>query len=333
MLKKGDLMFKKLFGALCLILLLIGIVSAADINSTNDALNIDENNGDEIVNIDDEEMIKEDQKSSITIRFVNAVTGEEYGSLTNTIKEGGSWGIGMAKFNNMIANHKTFKLDGYKYTFTSWSGENGIVDGTQRFYCTGEDYTVTYYANYDKELLGRLTFTLNDEHGHNGHYMTYTDEADYKFTFKEPVDVEEGYEFLYYENAETGDKYNPGDNISIKYSEFKGQEMNVVVDAVYEKIVDNETENETDIDNDTVENADENNTVIGNDTVENKTTDDIRNDTENHTLQSDNSKISKVDIAKVVLGNHKTGIAFGFVVLLIAVVICVFIYLNNARIP
>ena len=216
---------------MCLLFLLIGIVSAVDMNYTSDTLNVDENNHDEIVKIYDGEILKEDQKSSVTIKFVNAITGEEYGSITNTISKGGSWGIGMAKFNNMIANHKTFKLDGYKFTFTSWSGENGIVSGTQRFYCTGVNYTVTYYANYDKVLLGRLIFTLNDEHGNNDHYMTYTDEADYKFTFKEPVDVEEGYEFMYYENAETGATYNPSDFISIKYSEFKGQEMNVVVNG------------------------------------------------------------------------------------------------------
>lgn len=316
-------MIKKLLGTLCLLFLLIGIVSAVDMNYTSDTLNVDENNHDEIVKIYDGEILKEDQKSSVTIKFVNAITGEEYGSITNTISKGGSWGIGMAKFNNMIANHKTFKLDGYKFTFTSWSGENGIVSGTQRFYCTGENYTVTYYANYDKELLGRLIFTLNDEHGNNDHYMTYTDEADYKFTFKEPVDVEEGYEFMYYENAETGDTYNPSDFISIKYSEFKGQEMNVVVNAIYEKIVDNDTaENETVIDNDT----DENETVIGNDTVENKTIDDITNNSENQTTQHNTSKISNDTHIKIALGNHKTGIAFLFVVFLIVVVICIFIY-------
>ncbi len=316
-------MIKKLLGTLFLLFLLIGIVSAVDMNYTSDTLNVDENNGDEIVKIYDGEILKEDQKSSVTIKFVNAITGEEYGSITNTISKGGSWGIGMAKFNNMIANHKTFKLDGYKFTFTSWSGENGIVSGTQRFYCTGENYTVTYYANYDKELLGRLTFTLNDEHGNNDHYMTYTDEADYKFTFKEPVDVEEGYKFMYYENAETGETYNPSDFISIKYSEFKGQEMNVVVNAIYEKIVDNDTiENETVIDNDT----DENETVIGNDTVENKTIDDITNNSENQTTQHNTSKISNDTHIKIALGNHKTGIAFLFVVFLIAVVICIFIY-------
>ena len=180
------------------------------------------------------------------------MTGDEYGSTTNTIKEGGSWGITMTKFNNMIANHKTFKLDGYKYTFTHWTGENGIVTGSQRFYCTGEDYTVIFYANYDKELLGRLTFKLIDEHGNNDHNMTYKDEANYAFTFKEPVDVEEGYKFLYYENADTEEKYDPGDVFSMKYVEFKGQDVTVVINAIYEKIPDNDTENETIIENDTM---------------------------------------------------------------------------------
>ena len=202
-------MLKKLLVMLCLLFLVVGIVSAADNNSTGDTLKTDEDNSNEIVEIQ-EVASDETPKSTITVNFVNAVTGEEYGSLSNTLAQGGSWGMGMGKFNNMIANHKTFKMDGYKYTFTHWSGDNGVVDSTQLLYCTGEDYTVTFYANYDKELLGRLTFIVNDEHGHNGHQMTYNDEADYKFTFKDPVDVEEGYKFLYYEHAKTGEKYNPG---------------------------------------------------------------------------------------------------------------------------
>lgn len=326
---------------LCLLFLVVGIVSAADNNSTGDTLKIDDDNGKEIVEIQDEKVVNENPKSTITVKFVNAVTGEEYGSLSNTLAQGGSWGMGMGKFNNMIANHKTFKMDGYKYTFTHWSGDNGVVDSTQLLYCTGEDYTVTFYANYDKELLGRLTFIVNDEHGHNGHQMTYNDEADYKFTFKDPVDVEEGYKFLYYEHAKTGEKYNPGDVFSMLYSEFQGQDVTVEVNAIYEKIAEDEPVNDTNgtgdngtvIDNSTTNETDDNTTVIDNGNAKNQTDTNSADDNKQADEIDDNDKQSGNDSAKGDEGNitsalskHKTAIAFTGLVFLVIVMISVLIY-------
>lgn len=322
---------------LCLLFLVVGIVSAADNNSTDDTLKTDEDNGNEIVEIL-EDASNENPKSTITVNFVNAVTGEEYGSLSNTLAQGGSWGMGMGKFNNMIANHKTFKMDGYKYTFTHWSGDNGVVDSTQLLYCTGEDYTVTFYANYDKELLGRLTFIVNDEHGHNGHQMTYNDEADYKFTFKDPVDVEEGYTFLYYEDAKTGEIYNPGDVFSMLYSEFQGQDVTVEMNAIYEKIAEDEPVNDTngtgdngtDIDNNTSDNGNETNgTVIDNGIGENETDDNgtvIDNGADDNEQSGNDSANSDEGNVTSILSKNKTAIAFTGLVFLVIVMISVLIY-------
>lgn len=322
-------MFKKLVVMLCLLLLVVGIASAAENNSTGDTLKTDEDKGNEIVEIQDAKVMNENPKSTITVKFVNTVTGEEYGSLTNTLAQGGSWGMGMGKFNNMIANHKTFKMDGYKYTFTHWSGDNGIVDSTQLLYCTGEDYTVTYYANYDKELLGRLTFIVNDEHGHNGHVMTYNDEADYKFTFKDPVDVDEGYEFMYYEHAKTGEKYNPGDIFTMLYSEFQGQDVTVEINAVYKKIAEDTPVNDT---NGTEDNGtDTNGTVIDNNSSNNETgthnTDDNKKIDDKNDDQSGNDSV-KSDDGNVtsILSKNKTAIAFTGLVFLVIVMIGVLIY-------
>ena len=338
-------MLKKLLVIFCLLFLVVGIVSAADNNSTDDTLKTDEDNGNEIVEIL-EDASNENPKSTITVKFVNAVTGEEYGSLSNTLAQGGSWGMGMGKFNNMIANHKTFKMDGYKYTFTHWSGDNGVVDSTQLLYCTGEDYTVTFYANYDKELLGRLTFIVNDEHGHNGHQMTYNDEADYKFTFKDPVDVEEGYKFLYYEHAKTGEKYNPGDVFSMLYSEFQGQDVTVEVNAIYEKIAEDDPVNDTngtggngtDIDNNITDNkTDDNGTVIDSNITDNETetngtaidngVDDNKQIDDNNDNQSGNDSANSDDgNVTSILSKNKTAIAFTGLVFLVIIMISVLIY-------
>lgn len=314
---------------LCLLLLVVGIASAAENNSTGDTLKTDADKGNEIVEIQDAKVMNENPKCTITVKFVNAVTGEEYGSLTNTLAQGGSWGMGMGKFNNMIANHKTFKMDGYKYTFTYWSGDNGIVDSTQLLYCTGDDYTVTYYANYDKELLGRLTFIVNDEHGHNGHQMTYNDEADYKFTFKDPVDIDEGYEFMYYEHAKTGEKYNPGDIFTMQYSEFQGQDVTVEINAIYKKIADDTPVNDTNgtgdngtvIDNNSSNNETvTNGTVIDNNSSNNETgthnTDDNKkidnkNDDQsgNDSVKSDDGNVTSI-LSKIKLLLHLQDLSF-----------------------
>ena len=80
-------MLKKLLVIFCLLFLVVGIVSAADNNSTDDTLKTDEDNDNEIVEIQES---NENPKSTITVNFVNAVTGEEYGSLSNTLAQGGS---------------------------------------------------------------------------------------------------------------------------------------------------------------------------------------------------------------------------------------------------
>ena len=324
----------------------MGIVSAADNNSTGDTLKTDDGKGNEIVEIQDVEVMNENPKATITVRFVNAVTGEEYGSISNTLAQGGSWGIGKGQFDNMIANHKTFKMDGYMYTFTYWSGDNGIVDGTQLLYCTGKDYTATFYANYDKELLGRLTFILNDEHGNNGVRTTYTDEADYKFTFNNASDVEEGYRFLHYENAKTGEIYNPGDVFSMPYSAFQGQDVTVEMNAIYEKIADDNPVNDTN--NTEVNGTGTNNNTTSNEinetttknNTDNKETDgngtsiDNSGDDNKKTNDTDDNIKKKVgdpdknndDNITATLSKHKTAIAFTGLVCLVIIILCALIY-------
>jgi hypothetical protein len=50
-------MLKKLLVMLCLLFLVVGVVSAAENNSTDDTLKIDEDNSEKIVEIQDEKVI------------------------------------------------------------------------------------------------------------------------------------------------------------------------------------------------------------------------------------------------------------------------------------
>lgn len=58
-LKEGDIIFKKLALMLCLLLLVVGIASAAENNSTGDTLKTDADNGNEMVEIRDAKVMNE----------------------------------------------------------------------------------------------------------------------------------------------------------------------------------------------------------------------------------------------------------------------------------
>ncbi len=146
------------------------------------------------------------------------------------------WNIGKNKYANQIAGYESCDYEGYHYTFDHWQDEDGnLVDGWIRFYRSDEgDYNKTITAVYNKEKIGSLRVNYIDTISHGGGGMNYTEHAtDYKHTFKKPADIPSGALFLYWEN-ENGTKYSPGDNLTIKYAEFKGIDKVVNVYAVYD---------------------------------------------------------------------------------------------------
>ena len=146
-----------------------------------------------------------------------------------------SWSIGKNTFDNQIANYKSCDYEGYHYTFDHWVDKDGnTVTPPYKVYWTEEDYNATFKAVYNKEKIGSLRVNYIDTISHGGGGMNYTEHAtDYKHTFKEPADIPSGALFLYWEN-ENGTKYSPGDNLTIKYAEFKGIDKVVNVYAVYD---------------------------------------------------------------------------------------------------
>ena len=146
-----------------------------------------------------------------------------------------SWSIGKNTFDNQIANYKSCDYEGYHYTFDHWVDKDGnTVTPPYKVYWTEEDYNATFKAVYNKEKIGSLRVNYIDTISHGGGGMNYTEHAtDYKHTFKKPADIPSGALFLYWEN-ENGTKYSPGDNLTIKYAEFKGIDKVVNVYAVYD---------------------------------------------------------------------------------------------------
>ena len=84
--------------------------------------------------------------SKITVIFHKMSSdGEVTDSISNVISS--TWGIGMAKFNNQVANKKysDFKYDNQHWVFDHWEDADGNkITGTQTLVATGEDFEVHY---------------------------------------------------------------------------------------------------------------------------------------------------------------------------------------------
>jgi hypothetical protein len=176
--------------------------------------------------------------SKITVIFHKMSSdGEVTDSISNVISS--TWGIGMAKFNNQVANKKysDFKYDNEHWVFDHWEDADGNrITGTQTLVATGEDFEVHYYAKYTHTPLGTLRVKYNDKFGNGGGSMNYTEHnTAYKHTFKVPADYpEDKVVFKYWEREDTGEKFNAGDTLTVKPSEFDGKELNITVNAIYD---------------------------------------------------------------------------------------------------
>lgn len=256
--KDGEFMDKLKTKVLILSLIMISLISissivAADINDTlsenHEGFNLSEETANDVPQSGDSKVLSsasskdqlkanDDGSSNVTVIFHKKCSdGDVTDSISNKISSGGSWGVGMAKFKNQVANKKysDFKYQGEHYVFSHWEDADGnTVTDTQRFYATGEDYEAHFYAIYDHSPIGSLTVNYIDNIAHGSGGMNYTEYGtNYKHTFKTPADIPDGAVFLYWEN-ENGTRYNAGDTLEIKSSEFEGINKVVNVYAVYD---------------------------------------------------------------------------------------------------
>ena len=143
-----------------------------------------------------------------------------------------------------MANQNSFTYDGYRYVFKCWRDDQTGQDvgPKQRTEFVkyidddgfGHNYTYSYTAQYTKTLLGRLHCEYIDNLGHGSGSENHTaDNVQYTHTFIEPADIPTGAVFLYWERNDTGDKFYPGDKMTVKPAEYKGIELNITVYAVY----------------------------------------------------------------------------------------------------
>ena len=185
--------------------------------------------------------------SNITVELVGLkdVDGNDVESkLSNKIDPGVIWTVKYAMFTDDIDRYKTYDANGYHYTFKHLIDPDGNVitdpDSYERnLRPDGTNYTVTYTAVYDAELIGNFTLNYIDPIAHGSGSWSSHDNygVDFTHTFKVPADIPNGAVFLYWVRNDTNEKFYPDSEdqgqFSITYEEFAGKDVTVTVYAVY----------------------------------------------------------------------------------------------------
>ncbi|MBQ1483129.1 MAG: InlB B-repeat-containing protein [Erysipelotrichaceae bacterium] len=175
-----------------------------------------------------EESPVKQEKIKITVNFVDIMNTNgttKTGSASSTLSEKvSSWRILAAKFKNQIP-YTDVSVQGTKYHFTGeWAYEDGSIVSIPMEFKYADynvDTTVNVHPVYEITEAARLNFYKIDNISYgsgswantSGSFTTYTN------TLKAPS-AKAHYQFLYWQDAETGKIYNAGDKYSIKASEI-----------------------------------------------------------------------------------------------------------------
>ncbi len=175
-----------------------------------------------------EEAPVKQEKIKITVNFVDIMNTNgttKTGSASSTLSEKvPSWRILAAKFKNQIP-YPNVSVQGIKYHFTGeWAYEDGsIVSIPMEFKYADYDVdtTVNIHPVYEITMPARLNFYKIDNISYGSGSWANTDGAftTYNNTLKTP-DPQPHYQFLYWQDAETGKIYHAGDKYSIKASDI-----------------------------------------------------------------------------------------------------------------
>ena len=168
------------------------------------------------------------EKIKITVNFTDILKTDgttKTGTASSTLSKNlSSWKILQAKFNNQVT-YKDFTVKGTKYHFTGeWAYEDGSpvsIPMEFKYDDFNEDTIINVHPIYEKIEAARLNFYKIDNISYGsgswantaGSFTTYTN------TLKAPS-AKAHYQFLYWQDGETGQIYNAGDKFSIKATDI-----------------------------------------------------------------------------------------------------------------
>lgn len=192
---------------------------------------------------DDEDEGENEDGSSVYKIKAHMVTmdGETIKTQNNPFSKGTGGTMNLKKLNAFTAimdnKNRNFTYDGNRYVFTHWVDDDGVVvDSSYKksMKADGKNHTLNYYAQYDVTPLGSLRVDYIDNFANGGGSENHSaDNVKYEHTFKEPADIPDEVEFLYWEREDTGEKFNPGDKLTVNPSEYAGKKLEIKVYAVY----------------------------------------------------------------------------------------------------
>ncbi|MBR4462593.1 MAG: hypothetical protein IKS51_08450 [Erysipelotrichaceae bacterium] len=183
-------------------------------------------------------------KIKITIHMCgirNTNGTEKTATISNTLSKGSGWNILKKKFeNNIPATEVNANGTIYRYTGEWIDSNGGTVEFPLRFQANDYEADVEfyYYPVYEVTLPARLEFNNIDNISTASHQWTNIDKfTGYTHTFKQP-ESQPHYQFVYWQDSETGDTYVAGDKRSIASSEIApGEVMKVYVYTVWQPSV------------------------------------------------------------------------------------------------
>ena len=233
---------KRLFGSLLAFCLVLNLLPAQVFADEGD-VPAEPVNQEEVMN-EEVEVVKP-EKIKITVTFTgiyNANGTIKTSSQSNTLSSGVGWSLMEKKFHNMV-NPKNFSNQGTKYVYTSqWAYEDGtLVTFPLQFKYDdfSEDTNIIVHPIYDIIEPARLNFYKVDNistasgswSNTAGSFGTYT------CTFKQP-EAQPHYLFVYWEDAETGMRFNAGEKMSVTETSIgSGNTKDVYVYATYQPSV------------------------------------------------------------------------------------------------
>lgn len=193
-----------------------------------------------------EEVAPKPEKIKVTVKFVDIMNTNgttKTGSASSTLSANShTWRILAAKFNNQVT-YKDFSVKGTKYHFTgNWAYEDGTLVSIPmelHYDDFNEETTIYVHPIYEIIEAAKLNYYKIDRISTGsgswantaGSFTTYTNEL-------RTPDAKAHYQFMYWQDAETGKIYYAGDKYSIKASEIgEGKTKEVKLYAMWQPSV------------------------------------------------------------------------------------------------
>ncbi len=181
---------------------------------------------------------KESIKVTVTFEMLSTSAQPISTSTSNTLSKGSGWNISQTKANNAIANYKKASSNGYIYEWTGeWVDQNGSPVSfplSFRYADLEDDVDLHIIAVYEVTKVKQLHLNYTDKVSTgSGSWSNVDSFVSHTHTFKQPAG-QSHYQFLYWEDVNTGARYVKGDRLTHYYKDLVNEEEYVEIHAIWQ---------------------------------------------------------------------------------------------------